>query len=175
MGAVAMAKPLFAYRQVKPFDAVLVRAAAEGMLMLVISISLCAIVGLLGLTIWPDLWLRVLASLFGLWLFGFSLGLILSVPRELVRETEDIVGLVMTPLYFLSGVLFPIASVPEPYRSWLLLNPLSHAIDSLRLGIAEHYTPFTGMSLSYIYAVSLVCLFFGLLLHRVYRTKLIQQ
>lgn len=175
MGAVSMAKPLFAYRQVKPLDAVLVRAAAEGMLMLVISVLLLAFAWVVGIDTWPDQFMLVLAALIGLWLLGLGIGLMLSVPRELVRETEDIVNLVMTPVYFLSGVIFPVSSVPQNYREWLLLNPVAHGVDATRLGFASHYQPFNGLSLAYLYFVAILCIFLGLVLHRVFRTRLVQQ
>lgn len=175
MGAVAMAKPLFAYRQVSPADTVIMRAVTEGLLMLVISIVLLLAAALLDVPVWPDDPMMVLRALFALWLFGFGVGMVLSVPRELVRETEDLVNLVMTPVYFLSGVLIPVASVPQPYREWLMLNPIAHGLDALRLGFANHYQPFDGLSLSYIYMMALVCIFMGLVLHRIFRTRLIQQ
>lgn len=175
MGAVAMAKPLFSYRQVKPIDAVIVRAVAEGLLMVVISMFLLFIAGLFGLAVWPDDSLMVMNAMLALWLLGLGAGMLLSVPRELVRETEDIANMVMVPVYFLSGVFFPIVLVPQPYRDWLLLNPVAHGLDAVRLGFAGHYQSFDGLSLSYIYAVALVCVFMGLVLHRVYHTRMIQQ
>lgn len=175
MGAVAMAKPLFAYRQVNPVDTVIMRAVTEGLLMLVISIVLLFAAALIGVPVWPDDPMMVLRALFALWLFGFGVGMVLSVPRELVRETEDLVNLVMTPVYFLSGVLIPVASVPLPYREWLMLNPVAHGLDAIRLGFANQYQSFDGLSLAYIYMVALVCIFMGLVLHRIYRTRLIQQ
>lgn len=175
MGAVSMARPLFAYRQVKPLDAVLVRAAAEGMLMLVISMLLLSAGWLFGVDTWPDQFLLVLGALIGLWLIGLGLGMMLSVPRELARETEDIVHLIMTPIYFLSGVIFPIANVPQNYREWLLLNPIAHGIDATRLGFANHYQPFDGLSLGYLYFMAIIFIFMGLVLQRVYRTRLVEQ
>lgn len=174
MGAVAMAKPLFTYRQLKPIDAVFVRVVSEGLLMAVISLLLLIVAGLFGLSVLPDDCLKVLHAMFGLWLLGLGAGMMLSVPRELVRETEDIVNMVMTPFYFFSGVIFPIALVPQPYHDWLLLNPIAHGIDAVRLGFAGHYQPFDGLSFTYIYFIAVFCIFFGLIFHRVFRTRLIQ-
>lgn len=175
MAAVAMAKPLFAYRQVKPIDAVIVRAVTEGLLMVVISILLLSVAALLGVSVWPDNLLMVLNALFALWLFGMGVGMILSVLRELIREIEDLVNLGMTPVYFTSGVLFPVVVVPQPYREWLLFNPILHALDAVRHGFADHYQSLNELSLVYIYEIALICVFMGLVLHRVYRMRLIQQ
>lgn len=175
MGAVAMAKPLFAYRQVKPADTVIMRVVTEGLLMLIISIVLLFAAAILNIRVWPDDPMLVLSALFGLWLFGFGVGMVFSVPRELIRETEDLVHMATTPLYLLSGVLIPVASIPQPYRDWLLLNPVAHGLDALRLGFASHYQSFDGLSLAYIYSAAGVSIFMGLVLHRIYQTRLIQQ
>lgn len=175
MAAVGMAKPLFSYRQVKPVDAVIVRAATEGLLMLVITVVLLAAAALFGLPVWPDDWLRVLTALLGLWLMGLGVGLIVSVPRELVHEVGEIVNLAMTPLYLLSGVMFPLATIPPPYRNWLLLNPVAHSVEEIRLGFASHYAAPPELNVAYPYVFALVCMLFGLVLHRIYQKKLIQQ
>lgn len=175
MAAVTMAKPLFAYRQVKAVDAVLVRGASEGVLMAVIAVVLLAVAGFLGLEVWPDDWLRVFAGFVGLWLVGLGLGMIISVPRELVPEVGEIVNLAMTPLYLLSGVIFPLAAIPQPYRDWLLLNPIAHGVETVRLGFAAHYAVVDGVQLLYPFGFALVCLLAGLVMHVLYRNKLIAQ
>jgi capsular polysaccharide transport system permease protein len=175
MAAVAMAKPLFTYRQVKPVDAVIIRAVAEGLLMLVISLVILFVVALLGIPVWPDNLIMVLGALFALWLFGMGVGMILSVLREFVRETEDLVNLTMIPIYFFSGLLFPVAVVPQPYRDLVVFNPIAHGVDALRLGFTGHYQSFNELDLVYVYLVALSCLFIGLVLHRIYQTRLIQE
>jgi capsular polysaccharide transport system permease protein len=175
MAAVAMAKPLFTYRQVKPVDAVIIRAVAEGLLMLVISLVILFVVALLGIPVWPDNLIMVLGALFALWLFGMGVGMILSVLREFVRETEDLVNLAMIPVYFFSGLFFPVAAVPQPYRDLVVFNPVAHGVDALRLGFTGHYQSFNGLDLLYVYLVALSCLFIGLVLHRIYQTRLIQE
>jgi capsular polysaccharide transport system permease protein len=175
MGAVTMAKPLFAYRQVKPIDAVLVRAASEGVLVGVISIVFLVVAALFGVDILADDWLRVLAAFLTLWLLGLGFGLVLSVPRELAAEVGDIVNIVTTPLYLLSGVMFPLAAVPQPYRDWLLLNPVAHPLEHARQGFAAHYVAVEGIELAYPLMVAFIAVLLGLALHRVFHSRLIAQ
>lgn len=175
MGAVFMSKPLFTYRQVRPVDAVLVRAVAEGLLMFVIILVLLGVAALFGVDVWPDQPLTALGTLLVLWMLGLGMGMVLSVPREFVSETENLVNLVMTPLFLASGIFIPIASIPQPYRDWLLLNPVGHALDILRLGFASHYQILPEINLGFPVAVALASIFLGLMLHRVYQTRLIQQ
>jgi capsular polysaccharide transport system permease protein len=175
MGAVAMAKPLFTYRQVKPVDAVLVRAVMEGLLMLFISILILLLSALFDYKVWPDQPLLVLESYFLLWLLGLGIGMMLSVPRELIKETEDIVSMIMTPVYFLSGILVSVSVIPLPYRNLVIVNPVSHVIDALRSGFARDYQVFEELSLIYPLMVGFTTLFLGLAMHRVFNHRLTQQ
>lgn len=49
-----------------------------------------------------------------------------------LRDVGQMVGLFTTVLMFASPVFYPIKSVPEPYRSYLYLNPLAAIIELAR-------------------------------------------
>ena len=165
MNAVGANRALFGYRQVKPVDAVLVRAGLEGFLMLVVAIIVLIGAGLAGYPVVPADPLFVLAALVGLWLIGLSFALIASVANELTPELGWLIGMSLYPLYFASGIIFPIAQIPQPYRDWLLINPLVHGVEVARLGFAPHYQALTESSVTYVYGFALVAVFFGLALH----------
>jgi capsular polysaccharide transport system permease protein len=114
-------------------------------------------------------------AFFGLWLVGLGFGLMTSVIGELIPEVGNIIGFVMTPLYFASGVMVPIAAVPQPYREWLLLNPLVHGLDAARLGFAPYYHAVNGLSIAYLYGFALVTIFLGLVLHARFAARLVTQ
>jgi capsular polysaccharide transport system permease protein len=160
MGAISSNQALFSYRQVKPVDTVLNRAALEGFLMVLVAVLLFAGAGLYGLPIVPADPLAVLEAFFGLWLVGVGFGLVTSVARELVPELANVIGLLMTPLYFMSGVIFPIAVVQLPYREWLMYNPVAHGLEAARLGFAPYYHAVPETSVAYLYgfALALICL-----------------
>ena len=164
---------LFAYRQVRPVDTVLVRAFLEGGMMLLISMIVFSTTALLGISVLPNDSMLFLGAIFGLWLLGLGVGLIFSVANELVPEIDQIFKFLMTPLYLASGVIFPIAMVPAPYRDWLLLNPIVHGLEATRLGFASYYHAVPELDLSYLYICSLVCIFFGLALHQRFNQRLI--
>jgi capsular polysaccharide transport system permease protein len=175
MNAVSANEELFTYRQVKPVDSVLVRASLEGFLMILITLILMTGAGAYGLAIVPADPLRVLQAFFAMWLLALGLGLIASVARELAPELGRLIGLSRHPLYFLSGVIFPIARIPEAYREWLMLNPLAHGLEAARLGFAPHYQAVPETSLAYTYGCALALLFLGLALHRRFALRLIMQ
>lgn len=165
-GAIDSNRALFSYRQVTPTDTVLVRGVLEAVLTTMVAVVMMAGLSLLGRDVIPIDPLALLIAFFGLWLLGAAVGLIVSVVSELVPEFRQIANMVMMPLYFISGVLIPIASIPEPYRDWLLINPIVHGLDAARAGFAPYYHAVPGLSISYLYAVALVGIFAGLALHR---------
>jgi len=171
--AVSSNQGLFAYRQVKPVDTVLVRAALEGFLMMMVALVLFSGAALFGVDVLPDDPLGVLEAFFGLWLVGVGFGLMASVGGELIPELNKLLGFIMMPMYLISGVIFPIASVPQPYRDWLMLNPVAHGVEASRLGFATYYHAVPELSIAYIYNFALVAIFLGLALHVRYQTRLI--
>ncbi len=175
MNAIIANRSLFAYRQVKPIDSVLVRAGLEAVEMVVVIAVLFASAALLGRQIVPADPLLMMVAFAGLWLLGLGLGLMSSVANELLPEFGRILGMTMMPLYLLSGVIMPIGAVPEPYRSWLLFNPVAHGLELIRLAYATHYHVVDGVSLAYVYAFALVLVFLGLLLHRRFAQRLVME
>lgn len=175
MEAINANAALFAYRQVKPVDTVLVRAALEGFLNLVIALVMLAGAALLGFDVLLNDPLEVIVAFTGLWLSGLGLGLMLSVTNQLLAELATIVKLLFLPLYFISGVMFPVQMVPQPYRDWLFYNPFLHGVEALRGGFFPHYYVVPETSLSFLYTFALVTIFFGLALQVRFARKILAQ
>lgn len=173
MNGIGANQGLFAYRQVKPVDTVLVRGVLEAFLMVLVIGILLGGAALFGLHVVPADPLGVMKAFLGLWLVGMGFGLVTSVATELVPEFARILKLAMTPMYLLSGVMFPVSMVPQPYRDWLMLNPVAHGLEAARLGFAPHYHAVTGLSVDYLYGFALVTIFLGLALHRRYELQLV--
>jgi len=164
---------LFGYRQVKPVDTVLVRAGLEGMLVVLLALILFGGAALFGLDVVPADPLVVLEAFFGLWLVGLGFALITSVISELVPDLGRFINMINAPLYFFSGVIFPIARIPPPHRDWLMLNPVAHGIEAARLGFAPYYQAVPETSMVYMYACAVVGILLGLALHQHFAAKLI--
>ncbi|RQZ66616.1 MULTISPECIES: ABC transporter permease [Burkholderia] len=172
----------FVYRQVKPFDAAIVRAVLELFLMVPISIIIIAAALAAGRVITPDLLnpvllpadpLLAIASLLGLWLFGLGLGLVTSVAMNFVPEVDHVFKLFYLPLYYISGALFPIMSIPNPYRDILLVNPVVHGLELVRTGFLPSYHTAPSVSLTYLYGWALGSMLLGLALYRRFSNKLV--
>src|SRR3546814_6900681 len=92
-------------------------------------------------------WLIVYLALFGLPhvsvlllpliilpLLFFILGLTwaLSSLGVYLRDVSQFIGIILTVLMFLSPIFYPVEALPEEYRSLLILNPLTPAIEMAR-------------------------------------------
>ena len=175
MNAIGANQALFTYRQVKPVDAVLVRGGLEGFLTILVAIIMFAGVGLFGKSITPNNPLATLEAALGLWLFGLGFGLSTSVLKEMIPELGKIIALLMTPLYLFSGVIFPLSTIPQPYRGWLMLNPVPHGLEAARLSFSPYYQIIPETSISYLYAWALISIFIGLALQMRFANQLIMK
>lgn len=166
---------LFAYRQVRPADVVLVRALVEGVTMLLISAAVFGVGAMMGWMSWPYSGWDVLEAFTLAWLSALGLGMIFGVLIKLVPEMERIINFIMMPLMMISGVVFPLSLVQPPYLYWLLLNPVAHAIEASRVGFAPYYHSVAGLDLAYAYQCALVLVFLGLALFRRFNQRLVMQ
>jgi len=165
-GALDSNRALFTYRQVLPFDTIIVRGLLEGLIMLAALTVVGFSLWLFGLDIVPDDPLLTLASLFGLWLLGAALGLVIAVLGEVAAESRQVLNIMMMPLYFISGVIIPLTIIPPQYQPLLLFNPIVHGVEAARQGFSSFYHTADGISLGYLYLFATACLWLGLLLYR---------
>ncbi len=170
--AIDSSENLFAFRQIKPVGTVLVRAVSEGLLTCVLFIVLLSGASLFGIEVILHDPMGALVALIGLWLFGFSVGLVLSVVATLVPELGRMVRLVQTPLYFFSAVMIPSAVLPISIRDVLLLNPILHGLEALRVAFMPAYVVPPGIDPFLLYQCAIPLILLGLTLHVRYRLRL---
>ncbi|NWO04304.1 MAG: ABC transporter permease [Alteromonadaceae bacterium] len=165
IGAIDANKGLFAYRQVKPVDPVLVRCYLEGLLKSFIF-TLFIIAGvLLGIDLVPADPLGALVAWGSLWALGLSAGLIFSALAGLVQEIGRILRIISLPLLIISGVILPLNFVPHDLLVYLMWNPIVHGLESLRASFFPLYRPVPGTSFLYLWYWILAMASLGLLLH----------
>lgn len=168
-------RALFAYRQVKPFDAAFARAGLEAFLMFLIAALILFGAAVAGHNTFPGDPLLVFWAALGLWLFGLGYGLVGSVLMALIPEMEHILKILMMPLYLMSGVIYPISAVPQPYRDLLMINPIAHGVELVRLGFFPYYHAVEGVSANYLFAWAVSSIFLGLLMYRHFALKLVMK
>lgn len=174
MDTVTANRALFAYPNIKIFDTFVARLFVE----LIISATIYAIlIFILGFwfnydvsVAYPLRWLGSLAI--GI-LFAFSLGIFFCVIVQVMPNSATFIRLLFMPLYFVSGIIFPIWSLPQQFLPWLLWNPFLHIIDNIRSAVFIMYPETPGVSYSYPISVTIVMLFLALGLYRIRREYLL--
>lgn len=165
LGAVEGNQGLLNYRPVLPVDIAIARTALELMIYFIVYVFLMLIVGWLGLL---DGISNIPLLLF-VWLtiafFALGVSLIMMVIGHISGEIGKFVAVLLSVLYFVSGVIFPIQIVPEQYLKYLLWNPLIHAFETARYAVNDHY-PVYHIDFFYFLKSILVVMVIGLLLYK---------
>jgi len=65
-------------------------------------------------------------------LFTLGLSWILASLGVYLRDVGQVMGVLMSALLLMSAVFYPVSALPEAYRHWLYLNPLTLVIESSR-------------------------------------------
>ncbi|WP_128001996.1 ABC transporter permease [Piscinibacter defluvii] len=171
--AINANRQLFAYRQVLPIDALAARAVVE--IGLYGAVYLCALVilGWLGYHCVPRAPLELIATMNVLVLLGLGLGLVVAVVSHRRPRVTTVINLAFFPLYFVSGVIFPLHSLSPEVRDLLLWNPVLHLVELSRYYFIPSYTILPGVDAAYPTAFALVVLALGMSAYRVYRHQFV--
>jgi len=66
-----------------------------------------------------------------------ALGLLVAAPLQSVENFAAVINLVLFPLLFLSGALYPTRSMPPGLRQAVQINPVTYAVDLLRAALGQ--------------------------------------
>lgn len=82
-------------------------------------------------------WLAALAVLVAISAMSAMLGLLIAARIRSVENFAGIVNVVLFPLLFLSGALYPTDGMPPALRTAARLNPVTHAVDLVRHALGQ--------------------------------------
>src|SRR6266508_1065555 len=126
--------------------------------------AILAVFALLGhLPGWNVLWLPVLIVLNVM--LGAGLGLVLGVFNVFIRDVGQVVPIVLQFWFWLTPVVYVPTIIPQRYKDWLFLNPMTPLVNSyqniLVFGVEPKWLPLTGTAI-----FTIVSLIFALFLFR---------
>lgn len=163
--------PVLQLPPVTTFDVIAARGLLEIITDLIVAAILLAGFGAIGLASMPDdLWGPSMALLVTA-AFGCGCGYINAVVTVFIRSWDKAYAQVTRVLYFISGIFYVPAMMPDWAREALAWNPLLHAIDWFRAGFFESYQPHW-LDRSYLVILAILALSGGLGLERALRRKL---
>ena len=99
---------------------------------MLISIALILVARLLlNQSISPTVWLLPVAAV-PLVLLCLGLAWLLSSLGVYLRDAGQAMAIVVQVFFFLSPIFYPVESIPDPYRDWMFLNPLTSILYDFR-------------------------------------------
>lgn len=70
-----------------------------------------------------------------------GLGLLLAGVQVFFRDVAQLLGMALTAWFYLTPIVYPLAMVPESWRGWLALNPLTGLVSLYRAALLGGSTP----------------------------------
>jgi len=132
--AVSASIALLHHRNVRPIDLYLSRLILEFISISAAFFGLVLIFSLLEVTPWPKDVLRLMIAWFLMLWFALGFGLFFGTLMALSNIFSYIWGGVNLGLFFISGVFFFVAWLPESLRELVLWVPMVHGTEMLRHG-----------------------------------------
>jgi capsular polysaccharide transport system permease protein len=174
MGAVEANRGLLMYRSVKHIDVIMARGFLE---LIIYFFSFWLLIS--GIIFFQDLSISLesldtlLWGWLGLFLFSLGLALIIMVIGHFAGELTKIISIVFSLLYFLSGIMYSVHIIPQPYLDYLMYNPLIHVFESMRHALAPTY-PAYHVDMNYFIKWMVAVDFIGLLLYKAFENDFIR-
>lgn len=106
-------------------------AASQGVLML-------ALAGLVGVPYDPVLLLGIVGLSLLLAFTVTAFGLMVATRVKQIQTFTSVMQMLVLPLFFLSGALFPVSGLPTWLEVLNRLNPLTYAVDPMRRVVFDH-------------------------------------
>lgn len=100
-----------------------------------------------------------------------GIGLILSILRMYYNDIEHLWSVAILMGMYASAIFYPMDIIPEPYHSYMILNPIFWIIDQFR-SIAIYGTIPNLLYLLNSFLLSLILLIFGIIIFRKFENKI---
>lgn len=170
--AVISNRALFSYRQVAPIDPIITRFLIEVATFVIVYVLLMSAMAWWGYSVWPEDLMKLLGACFLLVALGFGLGLILCSLAAHWDDTGKLLGMIIRPMFFISGIFFCATMIPQQYWYLFTWNPIFHVIELSRDALFQSYTTPVG-NWYYVAFITLSVNSLGLMLYQVNRQRFV--
>lgn len=175
INGVNAAQGLLSYRQVLLMDVFIAKALAYAVIQAAVFIIVLSGLGMLGYDVLPGRPIE-LAGVIALTAFlAFGLGVMFAALTSLIPDARPVVSILFMPLYFMSGILFPVTRFPDDWVQLLAINPVLHLVELSRGTAVDGFEVMKYTSVAYPVTLALVSTAIGLMLYRLrYLAKVTQ-
>jgi len=165
-------KALFLYQRVRPYHTLLTRLFLE-VLISISTIFIFLFIGwFFGFDLSIDNFLFTILSLGWLIVFGFSIGFLSSILSELYEIYAKVMNILLSPLLFISAIMYSVESLPPKLQEVILYNPLVHFMELIH-GFYFKSLNTNHVDFEYIFYWTVVPLILGLYLYRKHEERII--
>lgn len=106
------------------------------------------------------------------YVFATGVALMMSLMSVFLRDTQQIVGILLQAGYFLTPIIYPMSIVPPQYHPFMKANPMYYFVDLFRMPIYEARLPSVEtLVITALYAAASLML--AILMYRRYENEVI--
>ncbi|MEC8886636.1 MAG: ABC transporter permease [Pseudomonadota bacterium] len=174
IGAIGANKGLLSYRNVKPIDIIFARVSLELLLYFICYVLLTGVLIWIGYTFSFSNVPFLILCWFTLILLTFGISLLFMVVGSWSNDLNKLLMPLFFILYFISGAIVPLHSIPERYLIYFLWNPLAHIFELMRHSVSPNYSVLSGVSYTYCFMIALTFLFIGLGMCRIFNKEMLK-
>jgi capsular polysaccharide transport system permease protein len=157
---------LLSYRQVLLMDIFIAKVLAHCSIQSIVFTIVFTGLAMVGFDVLPPLPIELGGVLILTVALAFGLGLLFAAIASLVPDSRSIFRLLFFPLYFMSGILFPVSRFPDDWVRLLAFNPVLHLVEASRAVGIDAYEPMRYLNVGYPIALAVISTFLGLAFYR---------
>lgn len=166
VNGVNSSQGLLSYRQVLLMDVFIAKSMAHTVIQAIVFVIVLTGLAMLGYEVLPARPIELGGLLVLTIALAFGSGLVLAAVASLIPDARSLINVMFMPLYFVSGVLFPVSRFSDELTRWLAINPVLHLVEYSRAIALPTYEPMQYLSLTYLVALALVTTVLGMMLYR---------
>ncbi|WP_296883763.1 ABC transporter permease [uncultured Methanobrevibacter sp.] len=172
MNALKGNKPILQRTPAPKYIFVLGSILSEFLNFLIMLILLVVILFITNATFhFPIIFFSII-PIISLFIMIVGLGLILSVACVYYTDIGHLWSVISMMLLYASAVFYPMDIIPQPFRGYIMLNPLYWVIDQFRCFVYKGIVP-NGISLINSLFLSLIILICGIIIFKKYENKVV--
>ncbi len=171
--ALMFSKQLLVYPSVTFIDALLARFILNLLTQLMVAyIVFSGIMLIMETRVVPDY--SIIVTAFALMAFlALGIGTLNAFLFTRFPIWQRAWSVIMRPMFIISGIFLLPENIPQPYRDYLMLNPIAHVIDLTRRGFYPTYDA-PEVSIPYVLVISALSLTIGLVFLKRFHRDLLQ-